>query len=111
MKNGEEGLVEFLSKVVLTIVVVVVLMMLGDSCAKAEPIPGQVQLKLVNLCIAETNQPAMCECLIDSMATKFVEVGLSFPDKMPNEAQAQYLYQIAISECQGLAPIQQAEQL
>ena len=79
--------------------------------AKAGPIPGDVQLQAVQQCIVETNQPAMCECVVDSISENFIKAGLSFPDVMPNEAQAQYLYQLAINECQGLAVIQQAEEL
>jgi len=79
--------------------------------AKAGPIPGDVQLQAVQQCIVETSQPAMCECVVDSISENFIKAGLSFPDVMPNEAQAQYLYQLAINECQGLAVIQQAEEL
>ena len=78
--------------------------------AKAGPIPGDVQLQAVQQCIVESNQPAYCECLIDSMAATFIELGLSYPDKPAGPIEARIIGGKAMEECKGLIPIQQAEQ-
>ena len=113
MKEVVENIIGAISYVVGAFIITLLISSTWASCARAEgsPIPGQVQLQAVQQCIVETNQPAMCECVIDSISENFIKAGLSFPDVMPNEAQAQYLYQLAIGECQGLAIIQQAEEL
>ena len=112
MREVVENIIGAISYVVGAFIITLLIASTWASCARAAgPIPGDVQLQAVQQCIVETNQPAMCECVVDSISENFIKAGLSFPDVMPNEAQAQYLYQLAINECQGLAVIQQAEEL